>query len=197
MTTACSEAGKWKCEKKKKTYVYSTAFGVFLFFHWVFLYSRVTGACPVNMNLILRVHVRTIICQHLCTRKLMASWPVGGACIVLLVVDGAEMARCLLLLLLRLAAVRCAAGGVALLLCMILRLCCWLVLFSRLLLLPLLLLLLAVVACYSCCLCYIGLAAVCRYPTVPRPSQQQYCNSTRTAAACVLLIRLIFAPTYI
>ena len=38
----------------------STTFGfVRLFFHGVFLHSRVTGACPVTTDLIMRVNVRT------------------------------------------------------------------------------------------------------------------------------------------
>ena len=36
-----------------------TTFGLLLFFPGVFLHSRVTGACPVTTDLIMRVNVRT------------------------------------------------------------------------------------------------------------------------------------------
>ena len=36
-----------------------TAFGLFVFFPGVFLSSRVTGACPVTTDLIMRGNVRT------------------------------------------------------------------------------------------------------------------------------------------
>ena len=38
-----------------------TTFGLFVFFPGVFLSSRVTGACPVNTDLIMRDNVRTTI----------------------------------------------------------------------------------------------------------------------------------------
>ena len=38
-----------------------TTFGLFVFFPGVFLLSRVTGACPVTTDLIMRVNVRTTI----------------------------------------------------------------------------------------------------------------------------------------
>ena len=36
-----------------------TTFGLFVFFPGVFLLSRVTGACPVTTDLIMRVNVKT------------------------------------------------------------------------------------------------------------------------------------------
>ena len=60
-----------------------TTFGLFVFFPGVFLSSRVTGACPVTTDLIMRVNVRTttttttIIYEYICfgtTNSSPKSW---------------------------------------------------------------------------------------------------------------------------